>query len=147
MHTLRSLKGRLHFDPLPRPMCHADVVYAFTEIESDRVDTLPIRFCAEYRAVIAVNGQVVFDGEACGFDGDVSVRRWRADLRLRPGRNLVGIAVTHFPAFWGNVGYSAWELSLSLGEPLSRRASVASSGTRGRPNGRRPMTTGRSCPF
>ena len=52
------------------------------------------------------------------------LRRWRADLPLRPGRNLVGIAVTHFPAFWGNVGHSAWELSLSLGEPLSRRAAL-----------------------
>ena len=124
VHALRSAHGRLCFDPLPRPIPNADVVYAFTEIESDGADTLPIRFCAEYSVAVAINGQVVFSGEACGFDGDVSVRRWRADLPLRAGKNLICIAVTHFPAYWGNVGHSEWVLSMSRGEPRSRREAI-----------------------
>ena len=118
-NVMRSVGGKLDFLKLPRPFEPATAVFCFTEVESERAASVPVRFCAGYEAIIAVNGKVVFDGAAAGYDGDVSLRRWRADLPLRRGKNLIGVAVLRFPPRTGAAGHYEWILSIGIGAPVS----------------------------
>lgn len=94
--TATSQGGILDVRNWPRQITF-DTVYAFTVVDSPEPAMMPIRFSAAYWSIITVNGQKIFDGESCNFDGDVSVRLCRVNLPLRKGKNLVGWSVSQHP--------------------------------------------------
>ncbi len=96
-----------------------DTMFLFTEIESKSDDALPIFFSAAWTSVITVNGKKIYDGESCNFDGDISLRIFRAELPLRRGRNIVGWAITRHPNH-GNWGFTA-----GYSKPLSEMNGAA----------------------
>ncbi|HEY3379937.1 MAG TPA: beta-L-arabinofuranosidase domain-containing protein [Armatimonadota bacterium] len=118
--TLRSVKGELEFRQLPRPAADARLVYCVTEVESACDAVLPIHFSADYRTRVSVNGEIVYDGDSCGFDGDLSLRRERVALPLRPGTNVIVFAITEYPA-----GHPHWTLT------IGRADAVPSAGVEG----------------
>ena len=96
--------------------------YAFTEIESDQEDVLPIIFGADWFVCWFVNGVKVYDNHGVGNEGASSVRTHRIDLPLKKGINLIGVRITSGAAGW----------SLTMGKD-DLRAEVAKMSDMNRP--------------
>ncbi|MDD5706716.1 MAG: glycoside hydrolase family 127 protein, partial [Kiritimatiellae bacterium] len=91
----------------------APIAIAFTEIEAERDDVLPIAFGADWWSCWSVNGEKVFDNHSLGGNVEpTGARVQRVDLPLRKGRNLVAVRVTS--------GTGGWSLTVGKGELKSQ---------------------------
>jgi hypothetical protein len=102
-----SRQGLLNFDVLcgrRQPLCAA---YYVTEFDSPRAGFLPVIFAADWWSWLYVNGERVFLGDSCAFDGDTSLRLHRLELPVREGRNRIG-GKTVYPHFHSRL----WRLTI-----------------------------------